>query len=111
MAMLMRCNASPAIASGFRSEIVPDDSSDERLRPALSDIAAEICRVMSRAPRRAVFDLSWGPERSWHSDGSRWLPFHGELLAERGAIATPRTPRAATRQDGTSWSLPAQGCD
>src|SRR5712691_11869330 len=29
----------------------------------------------------------------------------------QSAIATLRTPRAAARQDGTSWSLPVQGCD
>src|SRR5437016_38907 len=42
---------------------------------------------------------------------SRLPPIRSEPLADRGAIATLRTPRAAARQDGTSWSLPAQGCD
>jgi hypothetical protein len=42
---------------------------------------------------------------------SRLPPIPSEPLADKGAIATLRTPRAAAQQDGTSSSLPAQGCD
>jgi hypothetical protein len=38
---------------------------------------------------------------------NRWPPFASERLADTGAIATLRTPRAATRQGGRSRSLPA----
>src|SRR5260370_38714473 len=42
---------------------------------------------------------------------SRLRPSRSEPLSDRGAIARLRTPLAASPQDGTSWSLPAKGCD
>src|SRR5260370_8424239 len=42
---------------------------------------------------------------------SRLPPIRSEPLSDRGAIARLRTPLAASPQDGTSWSLPAKGCD
>ena len=39
---------------------------------------------------------------------NRLLPIRCEPLVARGAIAMPPILRAATRQDGTSWPLPAQ---
>lgn len=61
----------------------------------------------NQSERRLIVATTYAPGQVV----SRLRPNPSEPLANSGAIALLRMLRAAARQDGTSWSLPAERCD